>query len=45
MTDVETKIDVATEDFTEELSDEVLDREGAAGRGSWACSTFGPNHP
>ena len=29
MTDIETKIEVETEDFTEELSDEALDREGA----------------
>ena len=30
MTDVEMKIEVETEEFTEELSDEALDREGAA---------------
>ena len=29
MTDIETKIEVEAEDFTEELSDEALDREGA----------------
>ena len=31
MTDIETKIEVEAEDFTEELSDEALDREGAEG--------------
>ena len=29
MTDVEMKIELETEDFTEELSDEALDRERA----------------
>ena len=29
MTDVEVKIEVEAEKFTEELSDEALDREGA----------------
>ena len=28
MTDIEMKIEVEAEDFTEELSDEALDREG-----------------
>ena len=28
MTNIETKIEVEAEDFTEELSDEALDREG-----------------
>ena len=28
MTDIETKIEVEAEDFTEELNDEALDREG-----------------
>ena len=38
MTDIETKIEVEAEDFTEELSDEALDREGArmCGCGCWA---------
>ena len=29
MSDVEMKLEVETEDFTEELTDEALDREGA----------------
>ena len=29
MSDIEMKIEVEAEDFTEELSDEALDREGA----------------
>ena len=29
MTDIEMKIEVEAEEFTEELSDETLDREGA----------------
>ena len=29
MTDIEMKIEIEAEEFTEELSDEALDREGA----------------
>ena len=35
MADTETKIEVEAEDFTEELSDEVLDREGAQYSATW----------
>ena len=38
MTDVESKIEVEAEDFTEELSDEALDREG--GRNIACCSHY-----
>jgi hypothetical protein len=36
MTEMETKIEAEEEDFTDELSDEALDREGAGGK---ACGT------
>ena len=39
MTDVEMKIEVEAEDFTEELSDEALDREGARMCLSGACAS------
>ena len=40
MTDIEMKIEVEAEDFTEELNDEALDREGVYGcYGSVGCGS------
>ena len=39
MTDVELKIEVEAEEFTDELSDEALDREGAR----LVCASGCPN--
>ncbi len=41
MTDVEMKIEVEAEEFTEELSDEALDREGERMCSACGCS-FAP---
>ena len=40
MIDIDTKIEVETEDFTEELSDEALDRDRLLGRvaSNWTCN-------
>ena len=37
MSDVEMKLEVETEDFAEELSDEALDREGGLFFGGCLC--------
>ena len=42
MSDVEMKIEVEAEDFSEELSDEALDREGEICRASSCMSFLGP---
>ena len=40
MTELEMKTEAEVEDFTDELSDEALDRaEGASSCGSYFCST------
>ena len=40
MTDIEMKIEIEAEEFTEELSDEALDREGDVFRGTAGCCCF-----
>jgi hypothetical protein len=45
MSELEMKDDVETEEFIDELSDEVLDREQGWGWGKYACQCGPPWQP